>query len=207
MARFIPRRSFGGVLLLLGTAACGGGGGGSGNTLTLPAQFDRTGTVSSTGLVLQASDVESHDTGDGNANEVLRGTIAINLASVPAGASVESAVLNLVAASFISNPFGELGTLSVDHVDLGPSLDSADYAGGTLTAGIAVIAPYAVGVRNVAVDVTAAVRADLAAGRSSSCFRLAFQGAPSNDNAADLALFDCRLTDPSRQPSIRLVLN
>jgi hypothetical protein len=204
----MARRALAGLIPLLiaaATSGCGGGGGGGdgGNTIVLPAQFDRTGFVSSITGAAQASVVEGHETGDGGSNDVIRGCVAINLAGVPAGATVESAILRLSVSSLIGNPFPGLGTLNLDHVDLGPSLDAADFSGGTLTATIATIPPVA---QNSfpTIDVTAAVQADLAAGRASSCFRLWFSAAPSPNGQADLVSFNCRLADADRQPQILL---
>lgn len=193
------------LLVPLQAGGCGGGGGSGGKkTLVLPAVFDRTGSVTNAGIVYPAAGYNGHNVGDLDDNTVMRGFVAIQLAGVPAGAQVESASLRLVSnATWYGNPFGELGPLTLDHVDVGAGLSVGDFAGGTLTVAYAVIPLFAAG-QTVTIEVGDALRADLAAARPTSTYRIQFTGAPSLDAGADVVAFDCVVADAALQPSILL---
>jgi hypothetical protein len=192
------------VPVLLLAAACGGGGTNTQSvTVTLPAVFDRTGDVYTSGVVRHSAMAPSftYIAGDGGDNGVNHGFVAIKLTSLPAGAKVDSAILHQISFLLGGDAFGKFGALVVDHVDLGAGLNAADFNGGTLTAGIAEIPAFGPG-ETVDTDLTAAVQADVAAGRTVSSFRLQFPGAPSIDGVSDTVSFDCYISDSARQPTM-----
>jgi hypothetical protein len=106
-----------------------------------------------------------------------RGYMRFDLSSLPPGASIASATLVTYQDAVDGAPF-DTGSVVLDHVDLGPGLDKDDDGAAPLPGGLlfaTLSTSAAPGER--AVDVTAAVQADLAGGRSTSDFRLRLIGA------------------------------
>ena len=170
------------IALACAAPACGGSGGeGNEQTAVLPGTKAREGFVNPNGATVS----NTLNFGDTSSNVPIRAVLSFSLAPLPADALLVSATLQIeqVDTGF-GTPFVDLGSLFVDHVDLGAGVDAMDFAGGTLQAGIAVISASAGdGLRTA--DVTSAVLADLAAARAQSEFRLAFAVPTNNDSAQD----------------------
>lgn len=181
------------LLCALGLTACGGSGGGDGDrgptvlNLVLPGDADLDGIVYSDGAVFTSTAPAAGDT----ATDFLgRGGFAFRLAGLPAGAQIQQAVLRIAQARVLGDPYGQWGSLVVDHIRIGPSLSGDDYAGNRLAFGIGILSGDAtVGYKEL--DVTQRVLDDIAAGRLHSAYILRFASALVSDNQRDedIALF------------------
>lgn len=170
---------------LLPLAGCGGGGGGGGGALLpppdpvvvdLPAVPELEGYVAGV-AVLQGTPLLV--VGDNSADETFTTFFAFDLTGVGA---VTAATLHLEPSTVVGDPYA-LGDFTLDHVDAGASLDSGDVAGGTLSAAFLTFTsadPWDF-------DVTEQVRADVAAGRTTSTFRVRFPTATDGNGQNDLA--------------------
>jgi hypothetical protein len=131
--------------------------------------------------------------GDSDANGHSKAFFTFDISKLPSDvAEIEQATLELPWQRVIGDPWGNLGRLLVEHVDLPlPRAPSALSA-----AALAPIGPLAnTGRASVSSDVTRALAADYAAraqrqGRSQ--YRVAFERTTDNDNALDVLLVDCR---------------
>jgi hypothetical protein len=181
---------FGGV----GLAACGGGGGGTAGspggggpsfqTVDITADALNSGFTSGAGALTVTNVL---NVGDDVANVDLRAHLSFVLSGViPANATIQLAALRCTQLGVGGNPYGELGTLDVDHVDQGPGLDPGDHLVAPLTANVGALSANATAETKVLV-VTNQVIADLAALRPNSDFRLQFTVAPSADGNPDMA--------------------
>lgn len=172
--------------------ACGGGGGsgpatGTGvqKTLFFPSAAALDGHVDGFGGIgLGAVGPQTGDTGPTDTRQIL----SFDHSAIPAGAAIESAVLQIVQANVIGAPFATLGTVQVDHVDYGTTPGAATYAGQTLTAAVGTLSTTpALGGRQL--DVVALVRADRLAGRTRTQLRLQFTTANDGDAFTDAVQF------------------
>ena len=82
------------------------------------------GSVSGDGAVDKAGPLL---VGDDAADRSWRGFTSFHL-TVPEGGAVRSAVLRLHLGQVVGDPFGRLGLLFADRIDMGSSLDAADFA-------------------------------------------------------------------------------
>jgi hypothetical protein len=176
------------ALTLVGSTGCGGGGDGGGQT-TLTFVPSTDGTVKSDGT-FEASGGTRITVGDNSGNIASRGILRFGIVPfVPAGAVILSAKLRLRQQDVTGTPFPQLGTIVVDHVDPGVTIDGADYNAPVLTANIGTLSSDATGgIKEI--DVTAAVVADLAGPGFNANFLVRFTS-PTNSNAsADGVTFD-----------------
>ncbi|MGE0191507.1 MAG: hypothetical protein AB7T63_05625 [Planctomycetota bacterium] len=124
--------------------------------------------------------------GDIGTNVQRRGLLRFNLASIPAGATIEDAELRIGQYNITGNPYGTLGDVTVDHVAMGVAFDGPDFSGGTLASNIGILST-ASSLEEKSLNVTQRVIDDLNAGRSTTDFRLRFQLATDSDGAIDAA--------------------
>ena len=188
-------------------------GGGSpapaGMTVKADAAFDRTGTLRSDGLymsMLGTNFVSAGDEGDTNLGQ--RAIMSVVLNQVPPGANVTKAVLKVRRFISEGNPFGKFGAMTVDHINAVSSINANTFLASTLTASIATINPPA-GVNASAMlelDVTAQVKADLAAGRPISSFRFQFNNGPSLDGTFDQVFFFAEQNDETMRPTATITI-
>ncbi len=168
---------------LLAFLAIGAGCGGAGGTASigLASTKTREGTMSPSSVLVG----NTLNFGDNATNVPFRVALSFSHVPLPAGAEIVSATLVIEQEDTgFGAPFTDLGALLVDHVDLGASLDSADFDGGTLTSDVGTISSTTGnGLRSL--DVTQAVLADVAAGRGRSEFRLRFAAPTDDDGAQD----------------------
>jgi hypothetical protein len=144
----------------------------AGQRLTLPSEPARDGWVSAGGLAVTQSTVEgTPGTGDvGAGGSARRQFFSFDLSALPAGARVDSALLTLYQARVDGTPYATHGTVVVDHVAY-DTLDAADFSLPSLGDALGTLsADPALALRML--DVTAAVAADLAAGRTRTQLRL-----------------------------------
>lgn len=191
-----------------GAGLSGGACGVFGQQIKLDTAFDRTGTIKSNGTFTSMLDSNLAAVGDEGSNLAIRGIVSISLNPIPDGANVTRVILRVQAFVPFGNPFGDFGTLSVDHVNVVTAINADSFAGGTITAGIATIPTLPQGAtrQNVELDVTAQVRADLAAGRPISSFRFLFSQAPTTDTQPDMVVIDAFSTKENMRPSAQATI-
>lgn len=125
---------------------------------------------------------------------------SFDLVPLPPAVTVSSAVLRLFQAVVAGSPYVALGDVIVDHLDYQDFLDGTDFLLAPLQANIGRLSVDAA-IEYKTLDVTAAVRDDLAAGRPHSQFRLRFSNFDGNSNGiSDYAAFgdaelSCCITD------------
>jgi hypothetical protein len=171
------------LLTLLSLAGCGD----FGATTTVIR-----GTPALDGYVIAGTLPVTDDTGmsagDNPSGATARMFVSFPLGSIPAGAKLQSAVLEMNQTEVHGAPYLDLGPLLVDHLDYGSGLESDDYDTAALSAGLVELSSDAApGTRTA--YVTTQVAADLAAGRERSQFRLRFGADTDGDADADYARF------------------
>ena len=118
---------------------------------------------------------------------VSRGFLSFDLASIPAGAAIDSVRLEFYQQRIAGDPYQTLGNLVLDHVDYGPSLEANAYDGPALhSATLAqMVMPNS---WYILADPTIAlwVEENLAAGRSRFQLRLRFAQETDSDQDQDL---------------------
>jgi hypothetical protein len=166
--------------------------------LTLPSEPARDGWVSAGGLAVTQSTLEgTPGTGDvgpgaGGPGSARRQFLSFDLSALPsqlrAGATVESALLTLYQARVDGTPYATHGTVVVDHVAY-DTLDAADFALPSLGDALGTLSSDpALALRML--DVTAAVKADLASGRTRTQLRLRWSALDlDGDATTDQAVF------------------
>jgi hypothetical protein len=179
--------------LVLGAGLVGGCGAGEAifgpETYTLHAPSTLDGYVTSAGAVLTNSTANGIAVGDNDADQGRRGFVRFNIAGLPLGAEIESAELRLAQAAVTGLPYVTLGTLRVDHVDIGAALDAVDYAAVALLANVGTLSTDAT-LTVKFLDVKAEILADIAAARTTSDFRLRFTTQDDGDGLFDTAHFE-----------------
>lgn len=104
-------------------------------------------------------------------NLVTRGFVGFLLDDIPGGVTIESARLRLYQGQVIGDPFGVGGSVVVDHLDYGETLENDDYDAAVLVSSFAVLSgDSGLGWREI--DVTERVRDDITASRARSEYRL-----------------------------------
>lgn len=121
---------------------------------------------------------------------VTRGFVSFDISDLPSGATIQEAILRLYQGKIIKNPYGVGGSIRVDHLTYGDTLDNADYAMAALSSSFATLTGNAV-IEWKDVDVTDAFRNDVANARSRSQFRIHFQiENTGGDATGDFAYFE-----------------
>ena len=163
------------VLVLAGaTILCAGGCGGSGGgsepsdtTITINSTPTVDGTVVDT--VLVDTSTFALQVGDTSGNSRKRGFLRFSLASIPAGATIGSAVLRVHQSFVFGTPYASLGNVVVDHMRIGSALDLGDFETPAVVVGT-LSSDATLGHKTL--DVTSSVVADLAAALANTDFRL-----------------------------------
>lgn len=121
--------------------------------------------------------------------QILRGFVSFDLAGLPGDAEIVAAQLALVQKDISGDPYSKLGSVIVDLVDYGASLDAADFEAPVLVENLGTLSED--GLLNVKrLDVTEAVRQALARGLSRVQFRLRFSQETDDDGGTDSVVFD-----------------
>lgn len=210
-----PRRASGLsalVVLALTVAACGGGGGGDGNsdlTATLPILLDnRTGTLTSVPEVFNVAAYGGHvalgdDFAFGSDYDT-RGILTFDLAALPPGAVISSAIVRLSARVNSGNPYAVHGLPLVDHVFVtGSDISAANFSGNTITAGLELFPTFTgAAFQQAQFDVTGAVRADFEGGQPDTSFRVYFGISPEFNSLDDIVFIQVSTTDPALRPIV-----
>lgn len=171
-------------------AGCGGGGGGGAPPAPLASVLIASSTpaldgfVSSTGLVSSSSQLV---VGDREASFPSHGGyrsfLSFDISTLPAGATIQSAVLRVYLVGAVGSPIAELGPLVVSHINYGTSLEASDFSPTVYAFNIATLATTTTaGWREV--DVSSAVTADLGANARSQ-FRIEFLTRDQNADGQD----------------------
>jgi hypothetical protein len=171
-------------------------------SVRLDAAFDRSGILRSDATYNSITLYNTVFLGDDANNLPSRAFVSVVLAPVPPGANVTKVLLHLEGHILFGNPFDDFGAISVDHVNVVAGIGAADFSGNVITASIATIPPLPTDpsmFMTVELDITAQVKADIAAGRPISSFRLQFNSAPSVDKEVDIAEFYASTTTPAQQ--------
>lgn len=196
--------------LLSPLAACGGSGGivlGAAND-TVYATAARSGYVIHDGIGVVnvlSGPATALTVGDNHTGNRARAFVSFDLSFLPIGAEVLSAELITSQTNVVGDPYTHLGNLMVDHVNLGASLDGADYAiGNNFALNIAVLSTTPT-LELKSADVTNEVRDDLDLGRTESEFRLRFVVPTANPGQADFIQMEgaAELT-PVAPPRLRI---
>ncbi len=210
-----PRRARGlfAMLALASTlSACGGGGGGGdGNldlTATLPILLDnRTGTLTSVPEVFNVAAyggaVALGDDFVFGSDYDTRGILSFNLAVLPPGAVISSAIVRLSARVSSGNPYAVHGLPLVDHVFVtGSDIAAVNFSGTTVTAGQALFPTFTSAFLPAEFDVTGPIRDDFEGGKTHSSFRVYFAASPELNSLDDLVLIQVSTTDPALRPIV-----
>ena len=113
-------------------------------------------------------------------SQEFRGLLTFDLSAIPAGSRILSAQLTVVQMLVDGDPYAT-GPMLVDHVDLGGSLGATDFDSAPLTAFIGALANDSfIGAKTM--NTTAAVQADVDAGRAATSFRTYFSSAGGTNN-------------------------
>lgn len=122
------------LTLAIALPACGSGGGSIGAAIAegLAQMFpeydpDLSGSVSSDGLVREPNAERAMMVGDDNLNESWRGYMTYNLPEARPGYVLEKAEIWMSARRFIGFPIRDLGSVYVQKVNIGATLDRFDY--------------------------------------------------------------------------------
>lgn len=127
-----------------------------------------------------------------NSNLVTRGFITFDISDIPSGAGIQSATLRLYQADIEGNPYDVGGSIKVDHLTYGDSLDNTDYASPALSSSFVTLTSNAIKEWKDA-DVTEKLKDDVANARSTSQFRIHFQTETTGgDVTGDFAYFEAK---------------
>jgi len=182
------------VLMVLVLAGCGGGGGGPASmTLEVRAE-EPTGPVDNS--TLGNWDNTLLGVGEfGPDTQVMnnwRGILTFDISQIPPGATIQSAEIVAEQFSVNGNPYAALGSVVVDHIEMGPVMLGTAYdgftVGGPAGLDIGTLADDAtLGIKSV--EVTGAVQHQVDVGASLAQFRLRFPIPNSGDVQLDNAFF------------------
>ena len=170
--------------------ACGGGG-----IFEPPVEAEMPVVPAFTGYIYNSGGGGVNQTsirvGDNNADGGRRGFVRFDLSSIPVGANIVSAQLDLTQTAVTGAPYGgaNLGSISLRHANLGGSLTVADYSGPLLSIFTKLFSSTAgLGLRSA--DVTDWVLTDLNDGRTTIDVRLQFSSTTDADGSTDTAEFE-----------------
>jgi hypothetical protein len=159
-------------------------------TATLTSQPGLDGFVANPGGPATNLDISVGDgeiSGTPPVELVARGFMSFDLSGIPANATIKSVELRFYQVVFDGDPYAKLGTLVLQHMDYGDSLDGTDFQLAeldslNLTPQTAPGSWYAVSTA----DLVSWVADDLNAGRSRTQFRLRFTTDADGDGVVDM---------------------
>lgn len=102
---------------------------------------------------------------------VQRGFVSFSLSDIPAGSTITEATLRLYQSQILGNAYGVGGSVKIDHLNYGDSLDSTDYGMAALSSSFATLTSNAT-IEWKDSSVTTQVKDDFANTRSRSQFRI-----------------------------------
>jgi hypothetical protein len=162
------------------------------------------GTFDTTGATLFVGDDDASADGVG-----ARQFYSFDLSRLPSNAQILNADVSFSQIEQVGTPYDSLGSLRIEHVDYGPSLEGADYDTPVLEdLGGLIVADPDLMVSGRALPVGDLVAAALGSSSRRLQFRLRFENLDSDsDGTADHAVFvDSELTNPYAAPYARPTL-
>ncbi len=125
-----------------------------------------------------------------NENLVTRGFVSFSLTDIPSGSTITEATLRLYQGQIIGNPYGVGGSIKLDHLNYGDSLDSSDYGMAALVSSFVTLTSNATVEWKDAL-VTTQLKDDVANARSRSQYRIHFTTENTGGNVTgDFAYFE-----------------
>ncbi len=181
----------------------GGCGGNPGPVVTIYMNGDQSGYVESGSYHVAVHAVEPvvGDVDSDTPGSILRGILQFPIDTIPQTAVITGAELVLTQCKVDGNPYGVHGNVFVDHITFTDPFDTLAFDSPAIGATLGVISDNAK-LEQKTLTVTTAVRADLAAGRSATQYRLSmpvFNGPP--DTVSNYAVFNTIGLDHSLCPS------
>lgn len=153
--------------------------GSSGN---LDGEAGNDGSAISVGGAPRTGDVEAFP----GMSTAYRQFYSFDLSRIPAGTIITSATLRLYQAEVVGSPYnGTLGSVIVDHVDYGMSLDGTDYGSASLLLGNAGTLSGDASPGYKTLSISSRVQNDLDNARPRSQYRLRFSQLDANTNDQD----------------------
>lgn len=127
-----------------------------------------------------------------NSSLVTRGFVSFEISEIPADSVIQSATIKLYQTKVVGNPYIAGGSLMLDHLTYGETLDDPDYAFPALSTNFTTLSKSATpGWKEV--DVTARFKDDLANARSLSQYRIHFQNEITGGNTTgDFVYFEAQ---------------
>ena len=149
----------------------------------------------------------------GDATQIgFKGFLSFDLSTIPSGIAITSVTLRVYQCHISGDPYGKLGNLLVEHVSYDTFVHSAD---GTILYDMAALddtipatpllsTDTTLGYKTL--DVTYAVRSDLATSRSHAQFRISFEKETASDNTSNIISWQSGESD-TNQPELVIVYN
>ncbi|MCL5019701.1 MAG: DNRLRE domain-containing protein [Patescibacteria group bacterium] len=127
-----------------------------------------------------------------NANLATRGFVSFDITEIPSGAKIQNATLRLYQVKIIGSPYAVGGSIKVDHLTYGDSLDNSDYASSALSSSFVTLTGNAT-LEWKDAEVTDKLKDDVANARSTSQYRIHFQTETvGGDVTGDFAYFEAK---------------
>ena len=152
-------------------------------TKILAADDSKSGDVISDGSYVGIGS-SHYIAGDNTANKGIRCFLTFDLSTLPAGANISSAYLNLTSSTLYGDPFGDLGNMVLEQVRYGTSLTAGDYN----TPSVNYICQY-VSKPTTSKNVTTAVKNEFSLGYNRFQVRLRFTSKTDNNGDFDRIVF------------------
>ncbi len=169
----------------------------------LPSVPGLDGLATSTGVVNTIAGLTI--VGDNGAGLFIRAFYSFDLSLLAPEDVVTGAVMRIFQSDLAGDPYKTLGTVTVDHLVYGGTLDAGDFGLAALTADIGTLSDNDV-IEYKNLPVTEMVRADRAANRSLSQYRVRFTTDDNGDAVADvIALLAAETVDPPNPPQMVVV--
>ena len=125
-----------------------------------------------------------------NSNLVTRGFVSFNVPSEVSGKTIDKVVMRLYQGQIIGSPYTPGGSLKVDHLDYGPTLENADYSQASLSSNFATLTGNAT-VEWKDLVITDQFKDDMGNGRARSQYRIHFATeAVGGDVTGDFTYFE-----------------
>ena len=137
--------------------------------------------------------------GDDDSDRSWRAFTSFEVPTLDPGATMTSAMLELYQGDQVNNPYDVLGLLFVERIDIGPSLDLADF---TAPAGARSLGFSDPAIGPVLIDVTAHVQEALDLGLPRVDFRLRFGVSVRPDDTPQYTNFTSWAQSAAQQPTL-----
>ena len=126
--------------------------------------------------------------GDTTVNTGVRGFLSFDISTIPPGVNILSATLRVYQEGFNGTPYTDLGTVNVDHLDYGSTLDAGDYSAAALQGNVGALSNNTT-IELKTLDVPSSVQNDITMSRIHSQYRMLFPVSTDNDGVEDATFF------------------